>query len=67
MGLHGIKVTKFSPYTEAHEVPLVVRGPGVSAGASFDELVANIDIAPTVLDLADVEEPRWMVGASSLS
>jgi len=27
MGLHGIKVRKFLPYTEAHEVPLVVRGP----------------------------------------
>ena len=64
MGLHGIKVTKFIPYTEAHEVPLVVRGPGVPAGASFDELVANIDIAPTVLDLAGVEEPGWMDGRS---
>src|SRR5215213_203843 len=29
MGLHGIRVTKFTPYTEAHEVPLVVRDPGV--------------------------------------
>jgi N-acetylglucosamine-6-sulfatase len=64
MGLHGIKVTKFIPYTEAHEVPLVVRGPGVPAGASFDELIANIDIAPTVLDLAGVEEPGWMDGRS---
>jgi len=64
MGLHGIKVAKFMPYTEAHEVPFVVRGPGVPAGASFEELVANIDIAPTVLDLAGVEEPGWMDGRS---
>jgi N-acetylglucosamine-6-sulfatase len=64
MGLHGIKVNKFIPYTEAHEVPFVIRGPGVPAGASFDELVANIDIAPTVLDLAGVEVPGWMDGRS---
>jgi N-acetylglucosamine-6-sulfatase len=64
MGLHGITATKFLPYTEAHEVPFAVRGPGVSAGASIDELVANIDIAPTVLDLAGAEQPRWMDGRS---
>jgi len=64
MGLHGIRAAKFLPYTEAHEVPFAVRGPGVSAGASVDELVANIDIAPTVLDLADAEQPRWMDGRS---
>jgi N-acetylglucosamine-6-sulfatase len=64
MGLHGIKERKFMPFTESHEVPFVVRGPGVSAGASFDELVANIDIAPTVLDLAGVKEPGWMDGRS---
>jgi N-acetylglucosamine-6-sulfatase len=64
MGLHGIRARKFMPYTEAHEVPFVVRGPSVPAGASLDELVANIDIAPTVLDLAGVEEPGWMDGRS---
>jgi N-acetylglucosamine-6-sulfatase len=65
MGLHGLKVApKSTPYTEAHEVPFVVRGPGVPKGASFDELVANIDIAPTVLGLAGIEEPGWMDGRS---
>ena len=64
MGLHGIRASKFLPYTEAHEVPFAVRGPGVSAGASIDELVANIDIAPTVLDLAGVNQPGWMDGRS---
>jgi N-acetylglucosamine-6-sulfatase len=64
MGLHGIRAGKNLPYTEAHEVPFVVRGPGVPAGASVGELVANIDIAPTVLDLAGVERPGWMDGRS---
>jgi arylsulfatase A-like enzyme len=35
-----------------------------NGGASFDRLVANIDIAPTVLDLAGVEVPSWMDGRS---
>jgi N-acetylglucosamine-6-sulfatase len=64
MGLHGIRAAKFMPYTEAHEVPFVIRGPGVPAGSSVDELVANIDIAPTVLDLAGVDKPGWMDGRS---
>ena len=64
MGLHGIRAGKFTPYTEAHEVPFVLRGPGVPAGASFAELVGNIDIAPTVLDLAGAKVPEWMDGRS---
>jgi N-acetylglucosamine-6-sulfatase len=64
MGLHRMKSPKGSPYVESHEVPFVVRGPGVPAGASFDRLVANVDIAPTVLDLAGVGVPSWMDGRS---
>ena len=64
MGLHRMKSPKGSPYVESHEVPFVVRGPGVPAGASFDRLVANIDIAPTMLDLAGVGVPSWMDGRS---
>jgi arylsulfatase A-like enzyme len=52
LGLHGVRASKSTPYIEAHEVPLVVRGPGVPPGASPDALAANIDVAPTVLDLA---------------
>ena len=64
MGLHRMMAAKWTPYTEAHEVPFVVRGPGVPRGRSFDHLVANTDIAPTVLDLAGLEAPRWMDGTS---
>jgi N-acetylglucosamine-6-sulfatase len=60
MGLHRIKSAKGSPYVESHEIPFVVRGPGVPAGESVERLLANIDIAPTVLDLAGVEVPSWM-------
>lgn len=64
MGIHRIRGAKWTPYTEAHEVPFVVRGPDVPKDESFDELVANTDIAPTVLDLAESSPPDWMDGRS---
>jgi arylsulfatase A-like enzyme len=45
-------------------VPLLVRGPGVKAGGVPRELVANIDLAPTFLDLAGLEVPPSMQGRS---
>ena len=64
MGIHRIRGAKWTPYAEAHEVPFVVRGPGVPKDESFDDLVANTDIAPTVLDLAESPPPEWMDGRS---
>ena len=64
MGLHRVRGAKWTPYTEAHEVPFVVRGPGVPRGESFDDLVTNTDIAPTVLDMAGLPAPDWMDGRS---
>ncbi len=64
LGLHRVPFYKWTPYMEAHEVPFVVRGPGVPAGASRDELVANIDLAPTIADLGGVEAPAYADGRS---
>ncbi|HEX2296392.1 MAG TPA: sulfatase, partial [Actinomycetota bacterium] len=52
LGEHGLHAKRL-PYTESIHVPFYVRWPGrVEAGATDDRLVANIDIAPTVLDVA---------------
>ena len=64
MGLHRVRGAKWTAYTEAHEVPFAVRGPGVPRDRSFDDLVTNTDIAPTVLDLAGLPAPGWMDGRS---
>jgi N-acetylglucosamine-6-sulfatase len=47
------------PYEEAIRVPLVVRADAiVSEGARTDDhIVANIDLAPTIADVAGVELP----------
>jgi arylsulfatase A-like enzyme len=56
-GEHRIRRGKNRPYEEAIRVPLLVRGPGVAAGARVDAPVANVDTAPTILDLAGVTPP----------
>jgi arylsulfatase A-like enzyme len=52
LGEHGIPVGKQSPYDESLRVPLIVRGPGVPAGALVDAIALNIDLAPTFAELA---------------
>ena len=56
LGEHGLYAKRL-PYTESIHVPFFVRWPGrVEAGATDDRLVANIDIAPSVLDVAGLPE-----------
>lgn len=56
-GEHRIRSEKVQPYEEAIKVPLMIRGPGVPAGVHVADPVANVDIAPTVLDMANLSQP----------
>ena len=52
-------------YEEGIRIPLIVRYPRLFArGAVIDELVLNIDLAPTYLDLAGLPAHPGMHGAS---
>ncbi len=56
---------KWYPYEQALRVPLIVFDPRLEAsqrGAARDELVLNIDVAPTILAAAGVEAPKAMQG-----
>lgn len=53
-------------YEESARVPLLVRGPGFPAGTARGQITANIDLAPTILDLAGAEPLRTMDGISLL-
>jgi arylsulfatase A-like enzyme len=53
-------------YEESARVPLIVRGPGFPRGARRGQITGNIDLAPTILDLADAEALRTMDGISLL-
>ena len=56
--------SKGVPYEESQGTPFVVRGPGVGQGVASDELVANIDLAPTIADWAGVQSPSYVDGRS---
>jgi arylsulfatase A-like enzyme len=46
-------------------VPLSIRYPRLlKSGVTRDEMALNIDIAPTVLELAGINVPQWMQGKS---
>jgi arylsulfatase A-like enzyme len=56
---------KRAMYEESIRVPMLVRYPRLFAkGKTVDEMVLNIDLAPTFLDLAGVPIPKEMQGAS---
>ncbi len=63
-GEHRLVRGKRYPYEPAVQVPMLVRGPGITAGSRSQELVANQDIAPTVLSLAGVGARRSIDGRS---
>jgi arylsulfatase A-like enzyme len=68
-GEHGLASKRF-PYTEAIRVPLAIRWPGhLRAGGIDERMVANIDVAPTLLDVTgiDVDPDEPMDGRSMLS
>src|SRR5829696_4800291 len=55
LGQHRMKRGKKTPYEEAAHVPLFVRGPGIQAGSTVEDLVLNTDLAPTFAELGGAE------------
>ena len=51
-GQHRVRSGKMLPYDPSSQVPLLIRGPGIPAGERSRELVANVDLAPTVAQIA---------------
>jgi len=64
LGEHGWYDKRWM-YEESFRTPLLARWPGViEPGSVNDDLVQNIDFAQTFLDIAGVEAPADMQGAS---
>ncbi|MCY1722458.1 sulfatase [Prolixibacteraceae bacterium Z1-6] len=64
LGEHGLFDKRFM-YEEALRTPLMIKYPKeIDKGASSGLLVQNLDIAPTILDLAQLEKPGGMQGKS---
>ncbi len=56
-GEHRLIGGKFLAYEPSTHLPFLIRGPHIKAGTESGEIVGNIDVAPTILELAGVD-PR---------
>ena len=65
-GEHRIPKGKYLAYEPSSHVPLLVRGPGIAPGTVSDQLVANTDLAPTILAATGAEAEGPLDGRSLL-
>jgi len=63
-GEHRLTGGKFLAYEPSTHLPFLIRGPHIRAGTESNEIVGNVDIAPTVLELAGVEPDKSIDGRS---
>lgn len=67
MGEHGIPAGKGLAYEEDIRVPFLIRGPNITAGSQISQMTANIDLAPSIAELANVTVPNFIDGRSFVS
>ena len=65
LGAHRIEFKDYL-YEEGERVPLIIRGPGVPENTTRDQLVANIDLAPTIAAITKAQPGRVMDGIDLL-
>jgi N-acetylglucosamine-6-sulfatase len=63
-GQHRLVGGKFLAYEPSTHLPLIIRGPGIKPGTESGQLVSTIDIAPTILELAEVAPDKSIDGVS---
>jgi N-acetylglucosamine-6-sulfatase len=63
-GEHRLIGGKFLAYEPSTHLPFLIRGPHIRPGSESNELVGNIDIAPTVLELAEAKADKSIDGRS---
>lgn len=65
-GEHGL-IDKRTAYEESMRIPMIARCPSLfPAGSTVEAVVANIDIAPTMLAAAGLDAPDHMAGSDFL-
>lgn len=55
---------KRTPHDSSIRIPMVIAGPGVRAARRVDSIAGNINVTPTLLELAGQEVPATMKGRS---
>ena len=64
LGDHGLVLKGPMHYEGLLRVPMIVRGPGVRAGAVSDQPVSTLDLSPTFLDYAGTDAQLAQHGQS---
>lgn len=65
-GEHGL-IDKRHFYEESAKVPFLIRCPEIfSGGKTMEPMIQNIDVAPTILEVAGINKPDHMQGQSIL-
>lgn len=64
LGAHSLMFKGPYMYEESCRIPMLIGGPGIRAGHVEKAVVSNIDLPPTLLDLAGLEPPPVFDGAS---
>ncbi len=64
-GEHGL-IDKRHAYEESIRVPLLVYGKGIAKGHTARSLIANLDIGPTIIDIAKAQTIPQFEGQSFL-
>ena len=67
MGEHTYKDKRLA-YENSIRVPMIIRYPNlIQRNTTIDELCLNIDLAPTILELAGIKKPDYVQGKSMLN
>jgi len=66
LGELNLPQDKRNVYEFDTKIHLLMRGPGVRPGSTWKQVASNVDIAPTILSLANIPKPTKMDGRSFL-
>ena len=67
MGEHTFRDKRLA-YENSIRVPMIIRYPKlINENSEINEQCLNIDLAPTILDLAEINKPKYMQGESMVS
>ncbi|MFP4382184.1 MAG: sulfatase-like hydrolase/transferase [Candidatus Sumerlaeia bacterium] len=64
MGSHGGWGKGYTAYNENINTPLIIKGPNVARGAVSQALAGQIDLLPTLCDMAGIDKPEHLQGRS---